>query len=528
MVRNADPTPKRMRWALLVVPLALLATPPVTAQTPEPLLTPANVTVDFTAEVGALTRTERFNNFANPGAFPEQRPGDAAFLNEQGLHGDIYRVWMDDDAEEGTGFADLCDVATGSCDFSSVAGYFQDASSVSDSLLMVVMPTTSIEAGVPPAETKPILKLIIKGLKERFPAIEYIEAFNEPDHKFGRQNPPIVAPDELYAYYVPIYEVVNEVNAELQPEVPLKIGGPAYSGFTTEWVGAFLSGYAADTNPGKRLDFVSWHGYGHFDEQWRFHMYKEDPSEVATHRAQLDEMLTARGLSTDLPAFITETGIYPGPSFDDPSGRTDYVRTAAGGAALQYWYASQPNTYPFNWVVRHGTDERKDQLVTRVLPGVPTIPGLTPEVGQPTATLTGIPTEIFTPYGNLLLMQSMMKTTQVAASSDSLHAGKGVYSLASKDGTGASVMVWNYQGIGATAFRAAIDMGKLPGTLRNKQVRERIFRIDQTTSNYFTSYDAEQAELQVVSDRTVTAGDDHATTVDLEPNAIHLVLLEAA
>lgn len=517
----------------VVAALSATAAPSVKALTPEPLLAPANVTVDFGSENGALVRTERLNNFANPRAFPEQRPADVAYLNEQGLHGDVYRVWMDDDRKDGTGYTDLCDVTTSTCDFSSVAGYFQDASSVSDSVLMVVMPATLIAAKAPPAETKPIVKLIIKGLKEQFPAIEYIEAFNEPDHKFGSGSAPILSPEELYPYYVPIYEAVNEVNEELQPAVPLKIGGPAYSGFTTKWVGAFLSGYAADTNPAKRLDFISWHGYGHFEDSGRFHMYKQDPSEVATHRAQLDEMLTSRGLPTDLPAWITEVGIYPGPSFDDPTGRTDYVRTAAGAAALQYWYTGQPNTYPFNWVVRHGTDERKDQFVTRVLPGNPSVPGITPNVGQPT-TAIGVPTNIFTPYGNLLLMQSKMKMTKVAAASDSLNAGKGVYVLASKDGTGASVMVWNYQHIQNNAFRATLDMDNVPGNLRGEPARQRMYRIDQNTSNFFTNPlnyvqpGPESGALELVDESIVTPGKTYRASVDLDPNAIYLILLEPA
>lgn len=467
-------------------------------------------------------RTERLNNFANPSAFVEQRPDDVAFLNEQGLHGDIYRNWLDDDADEGTAHDDLCDVETNTCDFSLVADYMRDASKVSDSLLIVPMTRTMIEEKRPPAEAKPQLKMILKGLKERYPRIEYVEAFNEPDwHFHGSQlragSEPILQPEELYPYYVPVYEAVNEINEELRPDVPLKVGGPAFASFSKRWLGAFLDAYQADTNPMKRLDFISWHGYGEFNDDFSsFHTYKQNPSEVSTKRAELDEMLKSRGIGTDVPTFITETGVYPGPSFDDPSGTTDYARQAAGVASIHYWFANQANTFPFQWVVRHGSEGRKDQLVTRMLPG------------------QDPPTGIFTPYGNMMLMQSKMKATKVPAVSDSLEAGQGVYAVASKDETGAAVMTWNYQHTNNGSFQATIDMANLPGHLRDKPVRQRMFRIDQTTSNFFIdpqnyiTPDPETANLQQVDEEVVTPGKTYTETIDLEPNAIYLILLEPA
>ncbi|MFD0899317.1 hypothetical protein [Actinomadura sediminis] len=513
---------RRHKWALAaaVGAAALIASalPQAAAgQAPEDPLSRARVQVDFRAREGRLLHTERLNNFANPSVVPERRTDDAAFLSEQGLHADIHRVWMDDDADEGTAHADLCVVETNTCDFSPVAAYLRDAAAMADSLLVVPMPTTLIGQRRPPAETKAILKMIIKGLKERHPKIEYIEAFNEPDmHFYGAQvrngREPVLRPEELYSYYVPVYEVVNEVNRELKPRVPLKVGGPALTSLNDTWMKAFLDGYANDRNPGKRLDFISYHGYGEFDEKFqKYHFYKGNPSEVRTQRARLDRMLADRGIKTNIPAFITESGIYPGPAFDDAEGTTDYVRQAAGMASLHYWYSKQPETYPFNWVVRHGSnaESRKDQLVTpRPQPGMP------------------IPADTFTPYGNMMLMQSKMKATRVKAASDGLDAGQGVYALASMDKTGASLMVWNYQHINRERFRARIAMSHLPARLRHGPVHQRMYRVDQTTSNYFA--DPAKAELQLVDERTVDLGEHHTESIDLEPNAIYLILLEPA
>jgi hypothetical protein len=470
---------------------------------PEPL--PATVAVDFGAEQGDLRRTERFNTWDNGDPRPELRAGDVAFLNEQGLHAELVRV--------GFGInSSLCNVDTQTCDFSRV-GWIDDVSNLTDSLVVHMTPTGVFRPGVEPAQTLPLLKLAIRELKERVPNVDYIEAFNEPE--FGNHiaqvrqgQPPRLQPDDLYRWYVPFYQAVNAVNAELALEVPIKIGGPTLMSFDHEgWMPAFLDDYAADSNADKRLDFLSWHGYGFFDKNnnFAFNFYKDNPSLLATQRARLDAMLQERGIPTQIPAFITETGIYPGPSFDEPDPSTnDRIRQAAGLAALHYWWSDQPNTYPFNWVVRHASEGRKDQLVTLRGPGEVT------------------PPDTFTPYGNMLLMQTKMKTTRVSASSDSLANGKGVYARASKDGSGASIMVWNYQGIGTTSYQATVDMSQVPGQLRDRAVRERVFRIDQTTSNFFN--DPNDAALRLVADRTVTPGKTYSETVDLAPNAIYLIL----
>ncbi|MBK6511190.1 MAG: cellulase family glycosylhydrolase [Haliea sp.] len=253
----------------------------------------------------------------------------------------------------------------------------------------------------PPAQVKPVVKTIMRDLKQRFPQIKYIEAFNEPDHNLAKA----LKPDALYDYYRVYYQAVNEINQELKPTIPLQVGGPGFMQYNEPWLRAFLDGYSADPAADKRLDFISWHAYGEFPEgdggsdgPRAYHFYKGDPSEVAGQRAKLNAELRSRGLDENIPAFITESGIYPGPSFDhqnDP--KPDYLIGAAGVPSLHYWYMEQDNIVPFNWVLRHKSEERKDQLVTRVGEGEP------------------IPTGVFTPYGNALVMMSKLKDGRVAA-----------------------------------------------------------------------------------------------------------------
>jgi hypothetical protein len=465
----------------------------------------ATVLVDFAKTRGAFLHPERYNNFANPKAFAAQRPEDVRFYNASGLHGKVYRAWV--------AVQNIYDPKTGAFDYSSVDDYLAQASAISDDVLIVLDTRVAIrDEKQTPAQIKPVIRRILLDLKRKYPHIRYVEAFNEPDYNLAK----VITPEQLYDFYVPYYQAVNEVNRELNPKVPLEIGGPAFMMYDEPWLSAFLDRYKGDPSPDKRLDFLSWHAYGFFEQgggapgQLKpYHFYKGDPSEVAGQRASLDAELRSRGLDARVPLFITESGIYPGPSFDHPKDpRPDYLIGAAGVMSLHYWYLDQPRTFPFNWVVRHTTEERKDQLVSR------------PGDDKPPLVDT------FTPYGNAMEMMSKLKAERVAATSDSLKAGKGVYAIATKDPTGAGVMIWNYQHTGSQAYKVEVKFADLPANLRGRPLRERRFRIDDKTSNYFAN--PQTANLQQVSQRTFTPSTAFSETVELTPNALELIVLEPA
>jgi hypothetical protein len=506
------------RSAILPVAGGLaIATAVAHARVPaEPRLAPASirearVTVDFNKSRGRLLRTERYNNLSRASRWAEQRDADVEFYNEQGLHGQIYRVWVM--AEQ------IHDPKTGQYNYDGISDYLADVSRLSDELLVVMDTRQSIgQDRQTPAQIKPVIKTIMLELKRRFPQIKYIEAFNEPDHNVRD----VIKPEGLYDYYRVYYQAVNEINGELRPKIPLLVGGPATgtcgSPWAPEgpknvgWIPKFLDAYAADRDPGKRLDFLSYHAYGYFRDQVTCSDYvpiRLDPSQIADQRPRTDEELRKRGLNVNIPSFITETGPYPGPSYDNKEDpHPDYLRQAAAMASYMYWYLENPKDVPFNWVLRHSMEERKDQLLTR------------PGQGKP------IPTRTFTPYGNELLMFSKLKDERVAAQSNALSAGKGVYALATKDKSGAAVMVWNYQLTGTQPYRVTIDMGQLPANLRGKSLRQRMYRIDDKISNYWGN--PATASLQQVSNVVVRPTVRHRVTVELSPNALQLVVLEPA
>ncbi|MEV7892188.1 hypothetical protein ACWD3I_43505 [Streptomyces sp. NPDC002817] len=498
--------------------LAVTSVQSIAAQAAEPSTSPspAEVSVDFGSREGRMPHPERLNNFGNVTAWPDQRAADTKFLNRQGLHGDIYRIWLSSpNAADSLDVFNLCDLKTQRCDLSKLGAYLTAASTVSDSVLINLNPTDFVEGKRPFDDLEPMLELIVRSVKAKYPRVKYVEAFNEPDWQFhGQQRKAgtsadrtTLQPGDLYRFYEPYYEAVDKVNKGVRRADRIKLGGPALMWMDPKWMRPFLDDYAADRDPRKRLDFLSYHAYLQWDDNYQTPtLYNGDLRVVASQRDALRGWLEERRIRGHIPSYVTETGVYPGPAYDDTDPKKDYIRQAAGMATYNYYFANQPDTYMFNWCVRHRVEERKDQLVTR--------------------TPNGPVNDTFTPYGNMMLMQSRMKDTRVAAESDALEGDNGVYAMASKDRTGASLMLWNWQHVGDRSYRATIDMSRMPSELRNRPVRQLMYRIDQNTSNYFS--DPAKAGLQLVDKKIVRPGRTYTATVDLAPNAIYLIVLERA
>lgn len=485
---------------------------PAEAAGPPPAAIGATVSVDFGTSRGTLRRTERYNNLTRANRYVDQRDADVQFYNEQGLHGSIYRTWIV--------VEDIYDFDKGTYNYAGIDDYLDDVSRLSDELLVVLDTRASMgKLGRTPEQLRAPIKNVLRYLKERHPQIRYIEPFNEPDHNLREY----MKPERLYDYYRVYYQVLNEVNRELSPAKPLLIGGPVTGSCGSPWappgpnnvgwIPKFLDAYAADTDPGKRLDFLSYHAYGFFKNQTDCSDYqpiRNNPSILAEQRARTDEELRKRGLDVNIPSFITETGGYPGPSFDNKDDpHPDYLRQAAIMASYMYWYLENPKDVPFNWVLRHSMEERKDQLITRA--------------GADRKTPL---TRTFTPYGNQMLMFSKLKNERVSATSNALQDGKGIYALATRDDSGAAVLVWNYQQTANQPYRVTVDLGQLPANLRGRALRQKMYRIDDKVSNYWGN--PETANLQKVAESAVRPRARHRVTVELTPNALQLVVLEPA
>ncbi|MEB5967383.1 hypothetical protein [Comamonas testosteroni] len=497
------------------------------------------ISVDYAQSQGSLLRSEKYNNLHTTSVTVPQRAGDIAYLNSNGLHGAIYRVWLNspNEAKVPPCVEDIDSVpaANKPCTLNPpFESYLSDADKAADQILgnlrLNGAPTFMSDGG-PDAAVANIERILL-AIKKAHPKLTYIEGWNEPDEPGTK-----IKPTEVYPYYASVYKAVNNVNKQLaavsNSYKPIKVGGPAFYYFNKSWFSAFFDGYAADTNPDKKLDFISYHAYVDVDNDGKIKRLSTKPRFVAGQRAELENMLRARGISTNIPSYVTETGIYPGPSCD-MCDRTDYARGAAGVASLHYWFANESNTYPFNWLTRQRQGGLKDQFVTKN----PVGPYANATYQQLWQSYDPVPTNTFTPFGNMLLMKSMMKGNRVSAGSNRLSdEGIGVYAMAAEDSTGASMMVWNYQGCkpseGATptmvcpstAYPSTISATNLPSSIRYKKVRERVFAVDQKNSNYFT--DPSRAKLQEISNKSIYLGDSYKSNLVIEPNGIYLILLES-
>ena len=456
----------------------------------------AVVSINASKETGKLLRTERYNNITRTHMLDSR---EIDLYKENGLGAKVLRVWLSDEK--------IYDKETGKYNYEFTNEYLTAASPATDFILANFKFVGLIqEWALTPEQAQPIVEKILTDLKSKFPKLRYIEVMNEPD--FGPEYQNKITPANYYSYYKVVNEAVNHVNSKSNPAIPLEVGGPAIAKFDLQWLSAFLDDYMKDPSPNKKLDFVSWHAYFEpTDSSYAF--LKDDPSRVKNQRLLFEEELDKRGLSKSIPAFMTEMGIYPGPLFDQQgSFRNDHLRQAAGLASIHYWFLESDHIYPFNWVMRHHVEGRKDQLVTR------------DEFGDPMVHY-----DKFTPYGNSLIMFAKLKENRLQAStSTSISEGKGVYALATSDSSGVAAMVWNYQSVHNIGYQTKVVFNNLPTSFENQTFIVKTYRIDFETSNYHA--DLENSNLELVEEKVYKNAKEFKKTIFLHPNALQLLVLE--
>ncbi|HHV44869.1 MAG TPA: hypothetical protein GXX57_09435 [Firmicutes bacterium] len=440
----------------------------------------------------------------------------ALYMNNAGLSDrlDIERLQRDFDFRVYRGWMNMShyyNLEKGTYDFARYYAYLERLSSLSDGIMIVLRGLEpQVEQGLLTMEEyTQILKDGLLHYKEKYPKLKYVEAMNEFD--LLRQEITFTRP--YYDFYKAFYEAVNYVNRTLQPEEPLLLGGPVASHFGVNYTSdawerertllqEFIRDFAQDPNPEKRLDFLSYHQY--------LNRNGYRPSLVDREIEMIREYFLAHSLDPDVPIHITELGVLPG-DYGTDDYAADLLLQAAGVATLMYRYLEQGLTTTYHWVDHHLENSRKDVLV-------PNQPGK------------------LTPYGNMMLMQTMLKQNRVAAvASPQTSEGIGVYALASADETGVAIMIWNYdwpdwtwgdgsryESVGRD-FAPVLNVFALPDSFLGKNMRVEHYLIDSTHSNY--TYNLQRAELEKVVDKVQPAAGWYTATVPLEKNAIALVVL---
>jgi hypothetical protein len=503
---SALPWPgRRLTYRIAAASAAVLAVATVvaacTGPTPRPgpdtVAAPpaATATVAVTARVDVDAAAER-GAFNNPADYENQADhslalGPRDLTLARALRPTVMRAWITPRR--------FYDATTDTYDFdypspssNSLYDYLDQVSGLAPELFVNVNQCArELMTLADPQQCRDALKRGLSHYKQRYPKLRYIELFNEPDMDWEPEagGPGPMPVEDYYRWYQIGYSIINEINAELRPATPLRIGGPVTYTFDEPYLKRFLDLYAADTDPAKRLDFISYHQY----------KARANPATVATEKAKIAEWLGSHGLPRTVPVFVTEYGVFPGDN-KGTSFAADQLTQAAAMQTLGNFFTEGATDMAMHWVFDHPTNDRKSMFVDRRDGAV-------------------------TPYYNLVAMQRMLRGTWLTAHSDALSVeGIGVNAMATKDSGAVAVLVTNYQWInGKTTHGVRLDVANLPESFQGRPVHLDRYLIDARTSNY--AADRAHPGLTRVERATLPAGNGAATTFTLTPNAMSLVVL---
>ncbi|MEI7807424.1 MAG: hypothetical protein WCJ07_02955 [Verrucomicrobiota bacterium] len=334
--------------------------------------------------------------------------------------------------------------------------------------------------------------------KRHYPKIEFIEIDNEPNASGEK-------PAGYYSTYTKACSVIARINSKIAAGSllgpTLKVGGPTlYKLDVTEfqkWMDPFLSAYAADPSPYKRLDFISYHQYllRENPKVQDAEIYKDSPARVAGERAMIDAALKSRGLPV-VPFMITEGGLYAGEQ-PEPTPSRDFFIKAAGQLALDYFYLNQPGIIPYRWTV----DAIQPVKALFVKDGS----------GQ----WTGEPR----PFYHATLFETQLPAQRYASETLLDAKGMGLGTLAGGSPRKVSVLVWNYQWKNTAAKDFKLNLKNLPPDFISKPVRVKVQAVRQTRDH---------GAPNLEKDETIAPARNFSLPLHLGPNEFLFVELSVA
>jgi hypothetical protein len=408
------------------------------------------VKVDCNKESGILRRSELYNNNSLL-----RTPSDKItemFKKEIGIT-KIMRCWVTID--------DYWDPATNKYNYNFKCGwdlnlwdnfydYMERFSHISEEILFNVRGyhREVVEGKITMEQWRTVCKNGIKHYKEKFPKIKYIEALNEYEvGGFGG-----LTNDEYYGFYKEFYHIVNEINDELKPEIPLLIGGPVntagnlINGRKKETMRDFLKNYANDRDPGKKLSFIAYHDYES----------AENPSLFKGHEKLIDDWCREFGLPSDLPILVTEMGDNSRNRWNTLISENQLLQ-AACMASIFYYLNQQHDLQGFHWVIQHKNQDRKNQIYDNLR---------------------------WSPYGISLKMNARLAPIKIAADYSEPVDGKGVYCISSKDNNKVTILLWNYQWEnGMKTNSVKLNVQNLPVTIKGEKIIIKEYLLDMKHNN---------------------------------------------
>ncbi|MEI8288348.1 MAG: hypothetical protein WCH99_02655 [Verrucomicrobiota bacterium] len=334
--------------------------------------------------------------------------------------------------------------------------------------------------------------------KRHYPKIEFVEIDNEPNASGEK-------PAGYYSTYSKACSVIAKINSKIAAGSlagpSLKVGGPTlYKLDMTEfqkWMDPFLSAYAADPSPYKRLDFISYHQYllRENPKVQDAEVYKDSPARVAGERAMIDATVKARGLPI-VPFMITEGGLYAGGQ-PEPTPIRDFFIKASGQLALDYFYLNQTGIIPYRWTV----DAIEPVKALFVKDGS----------GQ----WTGEPR----PFYHATYFETQLPAQRYASDTLLDTKGMGIGTLAGGSPRKVAVLVWNYQWKNTTAKDFKMTLKHLPPDFKSKPVHVKIQAVRQTRDH---------GAPNLEKDETIAPSQDFSLPLYLGPNEFLFVELSVA
>ena len=318
---------------------------------------------------------------------------------------------------------------------------------------------------------KEVLKNGLVHYKKRYPNIKYIEILNESSVKhFGG-----VKDEEYYFFYKAANDVINKINQDLNPTIPLLIGGN--SNHYNKSLDCFLKDFSTDSDAGKKIDFVSFHEYG----------LGSNPAKFSEIEKDVIEKLKIHNINSDIPIFITEMGFkgLPTTNWEDNFVQASFITSAI------YHNRHNSQTYLFPWVLYH-----------------------TPK------QLSHVQFDIdmkMTPFGAATKMLTMHKEKEVYSSSDDLSSnGTGLGVLATMNDSVLVIQLWNYND---ESSLSEIEINNLLDLFKGSHIKVQKYHIDSGHNNFFTSLEGEK-NLEIVDDFILLNKNKIRLNFNLEPMAL--------
>ena len=335
--------------------------------------------------------------------------------------------------------------------------------------------------------------------------------------------------DAHYQIFKMLYRAVNTVNKELPAGDRLKVAGLGINNPTIRWdfIEGFLKRYQADTDPEKRLDYITWHTYL-FPSGY--------PNYAKGLKSKIQPLFTKYGLPADFPILVDELGLAETTTIEDLS---DLAGAAKKEAAMACYAASIHDGYL-----------KENGNFTPVSGG-----------GWHFALLTYGKQNVITPYAKGMILRNRLSDGMIPSKAlPQDENGFGLYSMATRDENKISILVWTAS---PSIFFADAKALKFPGTqlvlndlpkpFQNERLKitvhssspeqEDIVRIlsqdkSQTlpltrgADRYEVDFSPEEVKiLNNIPSRTIfqkPAGSSLITTLDVAENSMYLLTIEKA